>query len=329
MSAAAALAPMVRALGRGPGRARHLSRDEAAEAMRLMLAGDAAPEAVGALLMLLRYRGENADEIAGFVDALRERTTPWRAAVAAIDWPSYAAGRSRGAPWFLLAAKLAAQAGAPVLLHGWNSAATDRSAVRPTLEALGVPTVHTPAEAKAALGRVGVAYAPLESLDADASRLLRLRDVLGLRSPINTALRAMNPTGAATSLQGVFHPVYRSLQQDVGALLGQERLLVLKGGGGEFERHPGKAVELLGLSGGAPMETVAPARMDVHVRLADGPKTDPAALWRGEAHDDLAVQVVCATAAAAMFGAGVAPDLAAAEAIADALWLERLGVKAA
>jgi len=62
------LAAHVATLGRGPGRSRSLTEDEAADAMRLMLEG-AAPEAVGALLMLLRMKGETAEEIAGLARA--------------------------------------------------------------------------------------------------------------------------------------------------------------------------------------------------------------------------------------------------------------------
>ena len=61
-----------------------------------------------------------------------------------------------------------------------------------------------------------------------------LRDVLGLRSAVNTTLRVMNPSGAACSVQGVFHPPYRPLQVDASILRGQPRQLALKGGGGEF-----------------------------------------------------------------------------------------------
>ena len=39
------LAQYVRAMGRGPTRARHLTREEAADAMGLILSGGAAPEA--------------------------------------------------------------------------------------------------------------------------------------------------------------------------------------------------------------------------------------------------------------------------------------------
>src|SRR6056297_967966 len=129
-----ALAPYVRILGRGPGRARALTETEAEEALGLILTGQAGPEAVGALLMLMRYRGESAAEIAGFTRALRATLPEWQGARPAIDWPFYAAGRSRGLPWFLLAARLVARAGLPVLLHGWNSHQSGAADVRASLD---------------------------------------------------------------------------------------------------------------------------------------------------------------------------------------------------
>ena len=137
------LSQLVRALGRGPGRSRNLERQEAKAAMAAILAGRAAPEAVGALLMLMRFRGENAAEIAGFVDAMRDRSAAWAGVGAALDWPSYAAGKSRGLPWFLLSARLVAQAGFPVLLHGWNSH-PGMADPRASLAGAGVPVTPTP-----------------------------------------------------------------------------------------------------------------------------------------------------------------------------------------
>ena len=64
-------APYVRILGRGPGRSRALSREEAREAFGMVLRGETDPHQTGAFLMLLRYRGEDADGMAGLVDAAR------------------------------------------------------------------------------------------------------------------------------------------------------------------------------------------------------------------------------------------------------------------
>jgi len=48
------LAPFVRIVAQGKGRARPLTLDEARDAMTVILSGNAAPEALGALLMVLR-----------------------------------------------------------------------------------------------------------------------------------------------------------------------------------------------------------------------------------------------------------------------------------
>ena len=242
------LSKFVHAMGRGPGRARSLTQDEASEAMRLILSGQADPHAVGALLMLMRYRGETAGEIAGFVTAMRATLPAWSGPRPAIDWPSYAAGRTRGVPWFLLAARLVAQAGHPVLLHGWNSHQNPIADVRGALPEAGIAMAQSVDQAGELLAENGIAYLPLEAFAPELLRLLRLRQVLGLRSAVNTCLRVLNPGGAAVSVQGVFHPPYRELQMDAGAILGQPALTVIKGGGGEFERHPSKAIELFGLA---------------------------------------------------------------------------------
>ncbi|WP_376871187.1 glycosyl transferase family protein [Albirhodobacter sp. R86504] len=302
---AQSLAPYVQQLGRGPSKSRHLTRDEAQDAMTIVLEQRAAPEAVGALLMLWRYRSENPDEIAGIVLAMRARLGVWRKIAPDLDWPSYAAGKSRGLPWFLLAAKLTASAGHKIVLHGLNSHQANAAAVRPALPIVGIAQASTPDAVKAALDLTNIAYIPLEAMDQRFVELLALREHLGLRSPVNTALRALNPCAARAQVQGVFHPPYRALQQDGARALGEQHLRVLKGGGGEFERQPNKAVELMGLDHGAPFDTVAPALLQGAKRMseaADG-ATDPsalAALWAGDLTDEFALMIVLGTAALAL-----------------------------
>ena len=91
------LAPFVQTLGRGPGRARSLTRDEAEEAMRIMLSGNADPEAVGAILLLLRMKGETAAEIAGFAVAAQQCLAMMPAAALATELSCSSGLRSL--PW--------------------------------------------------------------------------------------------------------------------------------------------------------------------------------------------------------------------------------------
>lgn len=317
------LAPYIRILGRGPGRSRSLTLEEAREAMQIMLSGDAAPEAVGALLMLMRYHGENAAEVAGFAEALDAALGPWRDLPVDLSWPSYSAGRTRLAPWFLLSARLVAASGRKVLLHGWNSHQSKGAAPRPALASLGIPFAETPEAVAQALDRNGIAYLPAETLHAPALRLLKLRDVLGLRSCLSTVFRMLNPGHAPAMVQGVFHPPYRNLQSDAAALLGQPQLGVVKGGGGEFERHPGKAVTLMGLRDGTGFETrLAPLINDTR-RLHDPdiPTPGPDDLWSGAAQDEFATQCVIGTAAMALVTCGLTPTDAHEE--ATSLWADR------
>lgn len=315
MTGRSALSDHVATLGRGPGRSRSLMRAEAADAMECMLSGAAAPEAVGAFLMLLRMKGETADEIAGLAGAAQSACPALPGA--ALDWPSYAAGRSRGLPWFLLSARLVAQAGHRVVLHGWNG---PEGAVRAHLAEAGVPLADANG-ASVALEEGGLVYLPLETLHPALFALLSLRAVLGLRSCINTVCRMLNPARAAASVQGVFHPSYRLLQAEAAELLGWEALTVIKGGGGEFERHPGKPVAAFGLRGGAAFDHAYPAALSDVVRLSEGPRsgTTLRGLWDGTTPDPFAEAVVTGTAALAFDTMGI-PD---PDEMARRLWAAR------
>lgn len=320
------LAQHIRTLGRGPSFARNLTRQEAAEAMAEILSGRAAPEATGALLMLMRYHGENAAEIAGFVDAFSDSLSHWQTVDVGLDWPTYAAGRSRGLPWFLLSAKLVAMAGVPVLLHGWNSHQNPVVSVTEALQNLNIKQVKTPDEAQQQLVQTGIAYLPLADLSPKALELLQLRDVLGLRSAINTTLRMLNPCLASASVQGVFHPSYRLLQADTGCLLGQKNLSVIKGGGGEFERIPGKPLPVFGLRDLTPFEETASPISDETGRLADisSEPENLSGLWDGSWSNSYAEAVVIGTAALALHTVGLADSFAKAESLAQSIWEKRL-----
>ncbi len=298
------LAPFVRIVARGAGRARPLTLPEAQEAMTLILQGEAAPEAVGALLMVLRLRGETAEEIAGFTAALRARVSG-NLPKADLDWPSYAAGRTRGAPLFLLAARLVARAGYRVSMHGWNSHQSASASLREAIDLAGP----------------GVTYTPLENLSPAAFDLLNLRDTFGLRSCINTVLRMWNPSQAPVSVQGVFHPSYRSLQAQAADQLGQRELAIIKGGGGEFERHPSKEIAVFGLQGGLHIHETANALLHDTRRLHDVQKAvDLRGLWHGSIEDEFAVATVTGTAALALWALKAAPSLTDADHMACNLW---------
>lgn len=315
------IAEFVRILGRGPGRSRSLTYDEAHEAMARVLRGEAAPESVGAMLMLMRMKGEVPEEIAGFTRALRD--TLVAVPMPDLDWPSYAAGRTRGLPWFLLSARLVAEGGYKVLMHGWNGLGESGHLVREGMPCAGITSCDSPDHAREVMATEGIAYLPLENFSPELLHLLQLRAVFGLRSCLNTVARMLNPGGAGASVQGVFHPPYRELQADASALLGLKSQSVIKGGGGEFERNPSKDVQVFGLREGARWDGFVPPVHEDTRRLNDG-ETDLSrltALWGGALDDPFAEAIVLATASLALETLGETDPVERA----GALWRARSG----
>ena len=324
-------AGFVATLGRGPGRSRALTRAEAREAFAMVLAGEAASVQVGAFLMLLRYRGEDPEEVAGLVEAARAVARLADMPPVALDWPSYGAGRTRDAPWFLLAALAVGQAGIPVLMHGSNEFSTGLT-VADGLAALGLAPALDPAAARRDLAARGFAYLPLAAFAPALERLLQLRRLLGLRSPVNTVARLLDPADAPAAVDGVFHPPYIEVHLGVAERLGRERLLVLKGGGGEAERNPAKPATIhLWRNGIGRSELILPALSEAASGMPAEATPDAApdsavlfaAVWRGEASPPALVAKVVGTIALALLATGRVDSPAEADAMAAELWGRR------
>ena len=321
----AEFAGYVAALGRGPGRSRALTRDEARRAFAIALQQRADPHQVGAFLMLLRYRGEDRDEITGLVEAARAGIGDTGLA-ADLDWPSYGAGRTRAAPWFLLAALALARAGVRVLMHGSNAFAAGTS-VAAGLAALGLSPAEGIAAARRQLAADRFTYLPVEVLSPAMARLLDMRPLFGLRSPVNTVARLLDPAGAAAGIDGVFHPAYLDVHMGVAERLARPALLVLKGGGGEAERNPAKpaAVHVWRQGSGRGEITLPALPIDGDQAGADGAAADEfAAVWRGAARPSRPVATVVATIALALLTLGHADTPEQADARAAQLWGDRL-----
>ena len=319
-------AAYIRTIGTGPGRSRPLTEDEAYAAGRMMLSGGAEPAQIGAFLMLWRYKRETAAELAGFVRAARESVVaPEPPSEVDLDWPSYALGRSRGAPWYVLAALLVAGVGVRVLMHGLAAGEPYAGPTADALARLGIAPAGSAQEAAGRLSLENFAFLPLGVACAGLQRLMNLRQQLGLRSTANTAARLLNPFRAKAVLGGVFHPQYRDLHQETAALLGEKRLGVIKGGG-ESERDPAKPCELFIVEPGRAWTEEWPALLadDPHRRAADAARPDGIeALWRGDWDDARAVAAVTGTAAIALRLAGRADTPAAADSLASDLWAGR------
>lgn len=317
-------AKYVRTIARGPTLSRPLTAEEALEATRMILRGEVEPMQLGAFLCVLRVRTEDAGEGEGFVRAVKETIRVPEGARADLDWSAYA-GKKRQLPWFMLSALLLAGSGVRVLMHGTEGHTPGRVYARETLAALGVPVATTLEAAARQIAERNFAYLPLEAFSPRLQEIIELKPIIGVRSPVNTFARMINPFDAPYSIQSIFHPNYREIHRDVCLRLGQPHMAVFKGEGGEIERRPEKPVEVQHLHQGAKSDEEWPATEGVarppHEETMDLSRL--AALWRGQDKDPYAEAVVVGTAAIALRLMGRAADPRAAEAEARRLWNAR------
>lgn len=316
-------AQFIRTVGRGPSLSRALTQDEAEEAMGLILDGAVEPAQLGALMVLLRYRKETPEELAGFVRASRAYMAIPDSAHAMLDWPSYA-DRHQQLPYFILAAWLLAENGVRVLMHGipGEGAATTPKA----LAAIGLRPCRDADDAARSLDRDNFAYMPLEGFCAPLQDLFAMRPVLGVRTASNTFGRMLNPFTAPCQVQGVFHPNYLPTHRAAASLLGQRYFAAFKGGGGEVQRNPEKPCFTVTLRDGAESDEEWPAMIDGARYPWRREPLIPAqidALWRGEYDADAPIAAVTGTAAIALRVLGRAASPRQAHQIATDMWAAR------
>ena len=325
MTAEHPFAKYIRTLGKGPSMSRTLTQAESVDAARMIFNDQIEPLQLGAFLCLIRMMTETPEEVAGFVQAARETlNVPASIPEVQVDWPTYA-GKKNRLPWFLLSALMMAQSGIRVFAHGKDDHTEGRVYSGAALKALGIAPAQSLSEAADQLVARNFAYMALDQLSPKLNAIMALKPILGLRSPIHTMVRKLNPFGAQCQMIGVAHPFYRTLHQESARLLGQPVLAVFKGDGGEAERRPEKPCQVHLTTGDVLSEEnwdpilddpSAPHDQDMDLgRLA--------AVWAGDIQDQLAEAAITATAAVTLKALGRASSQAEAQSMAQSMWAAR------
>jgi anthranilate phosphoribosyltransferase len=316
-------------LGRGKTKQRALTIEESQEAMGMLLRGEAEREQIGAFLMLLRLKEEAPEEIAGFALAVKDQIKlptdiPTEQLKADVDWSSYAGKRGQ-LPWYILSALLLARNGHKVFMHGTEGHTPDRVYTRECLNELGVPVCDNYHQVAKHLAKDNFAYMPLEAISEPLKAMIELKPILGLRSPVHSFTRMINPLDAPVEMIGIFHRGFMDIHANAGLLMNQPHLSVFRGEGGEAERRPGKTCEVWSVHGNELSEERWPAIFDDPRQAPDETMNiaDLAAHWRGDVTSEYASAAVCGTLAIALKTMGLADTIEDAEFQARQMWDDR------
>jgi anthranilate phosphoribosyltransferase len=216
-----------------------LSREAARNLVTEVLSGTASESAsdleIGALLTALATRGETADELTGFAEALRALAVPLpltddeRAEL--VDTCG-TGGDGRGTFNISTGAALVAVAvGAKVAKHG-NRAVTSRCGSADVLEALGVPVGLGPEQAVECLRATGFMFLLAPAMHPAMKRVFPVRRALGFRTIFNLAGPLTNPAGAQAQVLGVSSQALLRVVAEAMARLGVRRAFVAHGSDG-------------------------------------------------------------------------------------------------
>src|SRR5882757_2244742 len=205
-----------------------LTDDQAEAAFDVIMAGEATPAQIGALLMAMRIRGETVAEITGAVRAMRARMTAIEAPAEAIDVCG-TGGDGAGtlnvssAVTFVVAAR-----GVPVAKHG-NRALSSRTGGADVLTALGV-NIDAPVDRLPGILRdAGAVFLFAPRHHPSMRHAAGPRVELGTRTIFNILGPLSNPARVKRQLTGVFSPEWTRPMAETLAALGCESAWLVHG----------------------------------------------------------------------------------------------------
>lgn len=216
-------------IGKGQRGAKDLTWEEARQAFRLLIEGQASPVQIGAFLMAMRIKLEAVPELAAFTITARDYIPafPVSPALNVVDLPIYGE-KHRTHQACLAAALVAASAGATIVIHSLESPVVPLDAPR-VLASLGIPTDAPLLQLASMLEDLHFGYVDLALYFPPLARLIELRRELGVQHCLYQVAQLLNPSRARSQVLGITHPPYLEKLTEAGRMLGVTRVLVLLG----------------------------------------------------------------------------------------------------
>lgn len=272
------------------------------------LAGD------GAERILISTAEENitAEQIAGAVEAVMERSVPFPPQAQAMDVCGTGGDYLHLLNISTATAFVVAACGVKVAKHG-NRAITSSSGSADVLEALKVRTALSPEKVMHVMNEVGLAFLFAPSFHPGFAQLAPLRKSIGQRTILNVLGPLCNPARVDYQLIGVYSP--KLVMPVAGAcnLLGRKRVMVVHGADGSDEISITGDTHVAELSGGTITQSIMkPSRagLPTHkIELLKGGDAEDNALAIREIFDGVEnafADAVVLNAAAALVTAGKA-----------------------
>ena len=297
--------------------------------MQRVLRGELSPDEIRQLLVAYNDRAATSDELAGFLQAVREAATPidLSAEIAgrAVDIVGTGGDQSGSVNVSTMAALVVAGAGVPVCKHG-NRSASSKCGTADVLEALGARIEQTAGQVSHAVAKTGFGFVFAPAFHPAFRHVGPIRRELGVPTIFNLLGPMANPAPVAHMLVGVADPQRMTTMAHALATRTTSSWVVHGHGGLDELSLAGPNRVIATVGGLVQPETVIDAQAISITRASNDELRggDPAhnagivrGLLNGEIHGAVR-DVVVFNAAAALVVAGAARDLAAGAILANA-----------
>ena len=206
----------------------NLSAEEAENAMRTMMSGEAGNIQTAAFLASLRMKGETEEEIAAFARVMRDLALKINPNVEkSVDVCGTGGDVIKTFNISTTAAFITACV-VPVAKHG-NRSVTSKCGSADVIEELGVNLALPPRRIEECIEKVGIGFmfAPLHH--QAMKNVMEVRQKLGMRTVFNILGPLTNPANATHQLIGVYNADLTELIAKVLRILGVKKALVVHG----------------------------------------------------------------------------------------------------
>jgi anthranilate phosphoribosyltransferase len=184
----------------------HLTSDEAAEALELIMTDQGTDTQIAALLVALRAKGETIEELVGFARTMRRNAVRIHVEdECAIDMCGTGGDGLGTFNISTISAIVAAGAGATVAKHG-NRSVSSRSGSADVLAALGVNVQLAPEHVGECVNTVGIGFLFAPLFHPAMKYAAKTRTELGIRTIFNMLGPITNPAGVRRQVIGTYHP---------------------------------------------------------------------------------------------------------------------------
>lgn len=296
----------------------NLTEADMTAVMRTIMSGEATPAQIGGFLIGLRMKGETVEEIAAAAKVMRELATPVQVEASHLVDTCGTGGDASGtfnistASTFVVAA-----AGGQVAKHG-NRSFSSRSGSADVLEAAGVNLDLTPEQVAQCIEQVGVGFMFAPRHHGAMKHAIGPRREMGVRTIFNVLGPLTNPAAAPNQVLGVFSDDWVEALAYVLQRLGSEHVLVVHAEDGLDEISIGAATHIAELKDGEVRDYfITPEEFGFSRASLDTLRVDSAEQSLERVRSVLANEpgpardIVVMNAGAAIYAAGLAPDLGA------------------